>query len=220
MQHTRARRRGTCFSELNSLASSSSSTTATLAAGHKAGAAAFKPIRRPAGLLPIRAGGSTGSSQQGAAATAAPGSRAGLFDHTSPGAVVVNAAQYRDGQGMLPHGRAVVPVVSGVGQATAQLACCATESARPAACMCTGSARHPAQDTPRMHQHSRGGLPACPAPRRPARTRACRQVIDPYLSRQLRPHQRDGVVFMYECVMGLRSAEHSGCLLADEMGLG
>jgi DNA repair and recombination protein RAD54B len=46
------------------------------------------------------------------------------------------------------------------------------------------------------------------------------QVIDPYLGRQLRPHQREGVTFMYECVMGLRSPDHAGCLLADEMGLG
>lgn len=46
------------------------------------------------------------------------------------------------------------------------------------------------------------------------------QVIDPYLGRHLRPHQREGVKFMYECVMGLKSPEHLGCILADEMGLG
>lgn len=46
------------------------------------------------------------------------------------------------------------------------------------------------------------------------------QVIDPYLGRHLRPHQREGVSFMYECVMGLKSPEHLGCILADEMGLG
>lgn len=46
------------------------------------------------------------------------------------------------------------------------------------------------------------------------------QVVDPYLGRHLRPHQRAGVAFMYECVMGLKSQEHLGCILADEMGLG
>ncbi|EPQ57554.1 hypothetical protein GLOTRDRAFT_127906 [Gloeophyllum trabeum ATCC 11539] len=45
-------------------------------------------------------------------------------------------------------------------------------------------------------------------------------VIDPILSRRLRPHQKEGVKFMYECVMGLRKHEGQGCILADEMGLG
>ncbi|KAI5063036.1 hypothetical protein GOP47_0021583 [Adiantum capillus-veneris] len=45
-------------------------------------------------------------------------------------------------------------------------------------------------------------------------------VVDPYLAAKLRPHQREGVQFMYECVMGLRSPLFTGCLLADEMGLG
>ena len=44
-------------------------------------------------------------------------------------------------------------------------------------------------------------------------------VIDPILARALRPHQVDGVRFMYEAVMGMRS-EGQGCILADEMGLG
>jgi DNA repair and recombination protein RAD54B len=46
------------------------------------------------------------------------------------------------------------------------------------------------------------------------------QVVDPYVGRHLRPHQREGVTFLYECLMGLRSDQYSGCLLADEMGLG
>lgn len=54
----------------------------------------------------------------------------------------------------------------------------------------------------------------------PAMPPASSQVIDAYLGRHLRPHQAEGVIFMYECIMGLRSSEHSGCLLADEMGLG
>ncbi|CAM6070408.1 unnamed protein product [Sphagnum tenellum] len=42
----------------------------------------------------------------------------------------------------------------------------------------------------------------------------------PHVASKLRPHQRDGVKFMYECVMGLRATSFYGCLLADEMGLG
>lgn len=43
------------------------------------------------------------------------------------------------------------------------------------------------------------------------------------LARELRPHQREGVIFMYECLMGYRSFNNEpyfGCILADEMGLG
>ncbi|CAN6674359.1 DNA repair and recombination protein Rdh54p [Trichomonascus vanleenenianus] len=49
----------------------------------------------------------------------------------------------------------------------------------------------------------------------------CDVVIDPYLTKTLRPHQVDGVKFLYECVMGMRK-NNGGCgaLLADEMGLG
>ena len=50
-------------------------------------------------------------------------------------------------------------------------------------------------------------------------------VVDPFIGRHLRPHQRDGVRFMYECVVGLRrggasGSTHKGCLLAHEMGMG
>ncbi|SCV01691.1 LANO_0F13036g1_1 [Lachancea nothofagi CBS 11611] len=62
-------------------------------------------------------------------------------------------------------------------------------------------------------------------------------VVDPILSKHLRTHQRVGVKFMYDCVMGLsRATDYNedgqtcatlektddvhGCLLADEMGLG
>ena len=45
-------------------------------------------------------------------------------------------------------------------------------------------------------------------------------VVDPLLSKRLRDHQRDGVRFMYECVMGMRSYDGQGVILADEMGLG
>jgi len=45
-------------------------------------------------------------------------------------------------------------------------------------------------------------------------------VVDPILSKVLRPHQRDGVKFMYDCVNGLMIENYWGCIMADEMGLG
>ncbi|EMD44466.1 DNA repair protein, putative [Entamoeba histolytica KU27] len=42
-------------------------------------------------------------------------------------------------------------------------------------------------------------------------------LIDPYIGKFLRPHQIEGVKFMYHCIM--RGGE-CGCILADEMGLG
>jgi SNF2 family DNA or RNA helicase len=44
--------------------------------------------------------------------------------------------------------------------------------------------------------------------------------VPPVLTKWLRPHQREGVQFMYECVMGLRDFAGNGCILADDMGLG
>ncbi|XP_049290349.1 DNA repair and recombination protein RAD54B-like [Anopheles funestus] len=49
------------------------------------------------------------------------------------------------------------------------------------------------------------------------------EVHVPYvLTRHLRPHQREGVSFLYECVTGFRMLEPPGygAILADEMGLG
>ncbi|XP_058066035.1 DNA repair and recombination protein RAD54B-like [Anopheles bellator] len=42
------------------------------------------------------------------------------------------------------------------------------------------------------------------------------------LTKHLRPHQREGVAFLYECVTGMRMMEPPGfgAILADEMGLG
>ena len=45
-------------------------------------------------------------------------------------------------------------------------------------------------------------------------------VVDPLLTKHLREHQREGVKFMYECVMGMRDYDGQGAILADEMGLG
>jgi SNF2 family DNA or RNA helicase len=39
-------------------------------------------------------------------------------------------------------------------------------------------------------------------------------VIDPFLGRNLRPHQQDGVKFLYSCLMGERQCG-AGCILAD-----
>ncbi|XP_057371515.1 DNA repair and recombination protein RAD54-like [Daphnia carinata] len=45
-------------------------------------------------------------------------------------------------------------------------------------------------------------------------------VVDPVLTKVLRPHQREGVKFMYDCVTGLCIENNYGCIMADEMGLG
>ncbi|CAH8589475.1 unnamed protein product [Schistosoma turkestanicum] len=45
-------------------------------------------------------------------------------------------------------------------------------------------------------------------------------VVDPMLSKILRPHQREGVKFMYDCVTGVQIPNNHGCIMADEMGLG
>ena len=42
--------------------------------------------------------------------------------------------------------------------------------------------------------------------------------VPPVLAKWLRPHQREGVEFMYQCVMGLKDYHGSGCILADDMG--
>ena len=45
-------------------------------------------------------------------------------------------------------------------------------------------------------------------------------VVDPHIGRQLRPHQVEGVIFLYKCVMGIQLEGSHGAILADEMGLG
>ncbi|VFQ72531.1 unnamed protein product [Cuscuta campestris] len=46
-------------------------------------------------------------------------------------------------------------------------------------------------------------------------------AVEPLLVKFLRPHQREGVQFMFECVSGLLSSSNiNGCILADDMGLG
>ncbi|KAF4656784.1 DNA repair and recombination protein RAD54-like [Perkinsus olseni] len=46
-------------------------------------------------------------------------------------------------------------------------------------------------------------------------------VVDPRLSGVLRDHQRQGVQFVFNCLMGLiEDFDGEGCILADDMGLG
>ncbi|CAF1506271.1 unnamed protein product [Rotaria magnacalcarata] len=45
-------------------------------------------------------------------------------------------------------------------------------------------------------------------------------VVDPVLSKILRPHQREGVKFLYDSVTGSQIENYNGCIMADEMGLG
>ena len=45
-------------------------------------------------------------------------------------------------------------------------------------------------------------------------------VVDPVLAKVLRPHQVEGVKFLWECVTGRRIEGHNGAIMADEMGLG
>ncbi|KAF8623451.1 hypothetical protein AX15_006237 [Amanita polypyramis BW_CC] len=45
-------------------------------------------------------------------------------------------------------------------------------------------------------------------------------VIDPQLGKVLRPHQVEGVKFLYKCTTGMVEEGQYGCIMADEMGLG
>ena len=45
-------------------------------------------------------------------------------------------------------------------------------------------------------------------------------VIDPRLTKVLRPHQVEGVKFLYQCTTGMIDERAQGCIMADEMGLG
>jgi DNA repair and recombination RAD54-like protein len=45
-------------------------------------------------------------------------------------------------------------------------------------------------------------------------------VIDPKLTKVLRPHQIEGVKFLYKCTTGMLVDNQYGCIMADEMGLG
>ncbi|KAK9475330.1 DNA repair protein [Dipodascopsis tothii] len=61
-------------------------------------------------------------------------------------------------------------------------------------------------------------LSLTPATQRPPSKVAV--VIDPRLAKILRPHQVEGVKFLYRCTTGLIDPAAHGCIMADEMGLG
>lgn len=42
-------------------------------------------------------------------------------------------------------------------------------------------------------------------------------VVDPILVAVLRPHQKAGVQFLYDCTTGLKAENAFGCIMADEM---
>lgn len=52
------------------------------------------------------------------------------------------------------------------------------------------------------------------------KTKLVHVVVDPALTRVLRPHQVEGVKFLYQCTTGKVYPEAYGCIMADEMGLG
>ena len=59
-----------------------------------------------------------------------------------------------------------------------------------------------------------------PRPKMPSGVRPTDVVIDPQLAKHLRPHQKEGVRFLYECIMSMKDFQGQGAILADEMGLG
>ncbi|OQV11084.1 SNF2 family domain-containing protein isoform 2 [Cladophialophora immunda] len=74
--------------------------------------------------------------------------------------------------------------------------------------------------TPRHDPNAEGAI-VFKRPRSPPGGRQIVDVVlDPLIGKKLRPHQQEGVKFLYECVMGLRDFDGRGCILADDMGLG
>ena len=73
---------------------------------------------------------------------------------------------------------------------------------------------------PRHDPHAPGALVMKRPQRVPEGKQIVDVVLDPLLGKHLREHQREGVKFLYECVMGLRDFDGEGAILADEMGLG
>jgi DNA repair and recombination protein RAD54B len=76
------------------------------------------------------------------------------------------------------------------------------------------------QPTPRYDPNASGALVMKRPTSVPKGKAIVDVVVDPLLSKHLRDHQREGVKFLYECVMGLRDFNGEGAILADEMGLG
>ncbi|KAF1942972.1 DNA repair and recombination protein RAD26 [Clathrospora elynae] len=79
--------------------------------------------------------------------------------------------------------------------------------------------RNPSIPQPRHDPHARNALVMKRPKSCPKGKQIVDVVVDPVLSKHLRDHQREGVRFLYECVMGMR-CEGEGAIMADEMGLG
>jgi SNF2 family DNA or RNA helicase len=52
------------------------------------------------------------------------------------------------------------------------------------------------------------------------RNKLFKVYIDGFIACKLRPHQQEGLVFMFECMSGIRNEAFTGCVLCDGMGLG
>ncbi|KAJ6111134.1 DNA repair and recombination protein [Penicillium sp. IBT 16267x] len=79
---------------------------------------------------------------------------------------------------------------------------------------------HPVKVVPR-HDPTAPGALVMPRPTSvPDGKQIVDVVVDPLLTKSLRQHQREGVQFLYECVMGMRSFNGEGAILADDMGMG
>ncbi|KAI4144617.1 MAG: hypothetical protein LQ340_006584, partial [Diploschistes diacapsis] len=74
--------------------------------------------------------------------------------------------------------------------------------------------------TPRHDPHAAGALVMRRVKNVPRGRQPVDVVVDPLLSKHLREHQRDGVRFLYDCVMDIKDFGGQGAILADEMGLG
>ncbi|KAI7282363.1 DNA repair protein [Hortaea werneckii] len=73
---------------------------------------------------------------------------------------------------------------------------------------------------PRHNPHASGALVMKRPKSAPKGKQIVDVVVDPQLTSRLREHQRIGVSFLYECVMGMKDYTGEGAILADEMGLG
>ena len=76
------------------------------------------------------------------------------------------------------------------------------------------------QPTPRHDPNAPGALVMKRPSSAPKGKQIVDVIVDPILGKHLREHQREGVKFLYECVMGMRSFNGEGAILADDMGLG
>ncbi|KAK6634151.1 hypothetical protein RUM44_004759 [Polyplax serrata] len=66
----------------------------------------------------------------------------------------------------------------------------------------------PEPNTEHQWHYNQNNLPVTPV------------CIEETLSKKLRPHQCEGIKFLYESIMGFKDVKQTGAILADEMGLG